>query len=1551
LSSADAPDSGGLPGDPVRGGSDYPVRVSTSGRVRRLGFGGGRMRVSRMLVVMVLIGSLLVTSPVVERPAVADQPTEAGELLSWGSNRFAVLGAEVPPNTYNVFDVPTAILGFTDVLDVSVGEHTLVLRSDGTVWGMGRNDYGQVSAEYSACVVSFGIGPCSGGAVQVGGLSSIVDVETGRQGSIPLASGGETGGQHSLALASDGTVWAWGRNDCGQLGRGFVSSGSSLPQQVVGLSDVVDISAYETHSMALRADGTVWQWGRDLLAVDVCAADSALSATPTQVPGLANIVKISTGRIHSLAVDADGLAYGWGSHTDGAFGAIQSSDTPVLLPFQGVADVVAGTRKSLILMADGTLRFLGRDDRGESGSGQVGGNFLSVTPPLDDVVEIAMGGASSYAVTSDGSIFQWGGNVTTPQLVRGPGVLNSIAAGVGSAHAIVEPDQPGPVATASDPLALGGDVTEIAELSPFGDEPSTAARDCVMDLVDPGLQACFSERGVRDAYLEAAGLIDGSQFGKTVVGIHYLATTPAGSSYSDFINVGQPGSLAVVGVATCAGELSLVGTFWDDKFRSTQNGCAAVAHYRNSGPVNGEDSLFGSTVISTPPGVDSLGELGVSGLRYLPAEPPPPPVSSDKAIRILVLGDSYSAGNGSRNPDGSMGIVGPEDCNRTESAWSELYGRALEDDGYEVVLINRACSGSRARDFFDEEVMDSKIVTVTSVGQPQPTPEEVEERAKVMAGSDCGFALRDEEFVDFEFAFFDPQSPTLAHVVCSRIVPAQAAALKMDVDLVLLTFGGNDLDFDKIVRKCFVPAFRSPGGCRNQVGTANRDLGQVQGRIELVLQEILDKTDAQVGFLAYPYLERSDEFKVRPYSGIGRRYEAGMAVRALGRAGDVAQRAAVDSVDPQGEFITYFGGDGPGSVKAEFAGFELSAGGLDGEVWLHPPEGLIGFLNPFDESFEEEWYHPNAAGHAAEARVVGRAGDFGAAAPAGHELDVVFVVNNTASMQEDIPAFQAVAGAMFDRLTEEADSFRVAVVSYRDFPQSTGNPLDYAQRVETDFTSDRSEFLAAINNLQAAGGVDGSNSGVSALFDATTLSWRDGVAKHIIHLSDSPPGPVDPQSGAPIEADVVKAAYELDPAQIHSLVLDPTARPLADFLAEASDGLVVTSAGPEVLGADLDALFTGILQKPFAWAGGPYVAIVGDTVTFNGSGSYDVDGLIATYEWDLDGDRTYETTATGPTLTVIPDAGVRTIGLRVTDTEGNTAIGTAFLVVTIDGDSVPTATDNCPNDSNPSQDDEDGDGIGDICDPTPGFGPPPDAQPPDAADDSVELTAATISIDVLVNDSDPDGNLDPETLWIGEPPSQGEAEVTGGPNPTITYTTQTNQNDTFTYAVCDEFLACDTATVTITAGNGPVSICDGLTPTIEGTEASETINGTTALRAMTSSSPTEVTTKSTAKAATTLSVPGPAMTSSTSRTETILSTPGLVMTKSTPKTGTTPSTPSKATTSSTAAQASTSCSPGLVMTGLTPRTVTTSSTLVTATTSSVHQTETIRSQPGPVTTS
>ena len=65
------------------------------------------------------------------------------------------------------------------------------------------------------------------------------------------------GREYSVALKDDGTVWAWGRNDFGQLGNG-TNTDSGVPVQVSGLTGVTAIAAGYDYSMALKDDGTVW---------------------------------------------------------------------------------------------------------------------------------------------------------------------------------------------------------------------------------------------------------------------------------------------------------------------------------------------------------------------------------------------------------------------------------------------------------------------------------------------------------------------------------------------------------------------------------------------------------------------------------------------------------------------------------------------------------------------------------------------------------------------------------------------------------------------------------------------------------------------------------------------------------------------------------------------------------------------------------------------------------------------------------------------------------------------------------------------------------------------------------------------------------------------------------------------------------------------------------------------------------------------------------------------------------------------------------------------
>ena len=137
------------------------------------------------------------------------------------------------------------------------------------------------------------------------------------------------GESHSLAVAADGTVYAWGLNDRGQVG---VEASAvphlphrRVPVRVAGLSGFTKVAAGFAHSLALRSDGTVWAWGENL---DGQLGDGGRSDRhmPAQVPGLSGVVAIAAGEAHSLALRSDGTVWAWGSNTSGQLG--DGTNTP-----------------------------------------------------------------------------------------------------------------------------------------------------------------------------------------------------------------------------------------------------------------------------------------------------------------------------------------------------------------------------------------------------------------------------------------------------------------------------------------------------------------------------------------------------------------------------------------------------------------------------------------------------------------------------------------------------------------------------------------------------------------------------------------------------------------------------------------------------------------------------------------------------------------------------------------------------------------------------------------------------------------------------------------------------------------------------------------------------------------------------------------------------------------------------------------------------------------------------------------------------------------------
>jgi alpha-tubulin suppressor-like RCC1 family protein len=320
-----------------------------------------------------------------------------GTVWGWGSNVDGQLGAgQVMVTSINV---PIETSGLTTARGLSAGSgHSLSVAADGTVWAWGRNGAGQLGDDTTIDRLT---------PVRVTGLNDVK----------PDPRAIAAGLRHSLALRDDGTVWAWGDNSVGQLGDGTTTN-RGAPVQVSNLDGIIAVAAGGSHSLALRNDGTVWAWGSDSDGQLGDGTPTGYSTLPIQVTGgMANIVAIAGGLAHSLAVKSDGTVWAWGLNTVGQLGDGTTMDhaTPVQVAggLTDARDVAAGTWHSLALLDNGTVWAWGGNGSGQVGDGTTMDRArpVQVAGGLFGVARVAAGEKHSLAVKQDHSAWAWGDNV------------------------------------------------------------------------------------------------------------------------------------------------------------------------------------------------------------------------------------------------------------------------------------------------------------------------------------------------------------------------------------------------------------------------------------------------------------------------------------------------------------------------------------------------------------------------------------------------------------------------------------------------------------------------------------------------------------------------------------------------------------------------------------------------------------------------------------------------------------------------------------------------------------------------------------------------------------------------------------------------------------------------------------------------------------------------------------------------------------------------------------------------------------------------------------
>jgi YD repeat-containing protein len=239
-------------------------------------------------------------------PNIVDSRRNGG-LWAWGRNWEGQLGDNTLTNKSSPVQT---IAGGTNWKQVATGyRHTAAIKTDGTLWTWGTNNYGELGDDTTAHKSS--------------PVQTIAGGTNWKQVS--------AGDGHTAAIKTDGTLWTWGYNKYGRLGDNTLTNKSSPVQTIAGGTNWKQVAGGSSHTAAIKTDGTLWTWGTNNYG-ELGDDTTAHKSSPVQtIAGGTNWKQVAGGNYNTAAIKTDGTLWTWGYNIAGQLGdnSITHKSSPV----------------------------------------------------------------------------------------------------------------------------------------------------------------------------------------------------------------------------------------------------------------------------------------------------------------------------------------------------------------------------------------------------------------------------------------------------------------------------------------------------------------------------------------------------------------------------------------------------------------------------------------------------------------------------------------------------------------------------------------------------------------------------------------------------------------------------------------------------------------------------------------------------------------------------------------------------------------------------------------------------------------------------------------------------------------------------------------------------------------------------------------------------------------------------------------------------------------------------------------------------------------------